>query len=59
MNTKNTIKKFYQYCNQKLEDGKDCDLKFYMEFEEGEREALVKTIKSIVKTELDLKKLTQ
>jgi len=44
-----------QYCNQKLEDGKDCDLKFYMEFEEGEREALVKTIKSIVKTELDLK----
>jgi predicted ATP-dependent endonuclease of OLD family len=44
-----------QYCNQKLEDGKNCNLKFYMEFEEGEREALVKTIKSIVKTELDLK----
>ncbi|MBP5421412.1 MAG: AAA family ATPase, partial [Paludibacteraceae bacterium] len=44
-----------QYCNQKLEDGKDCDLKFYMEFEEGEREALVKTIKSIVNTELELK----
>ena len=44
-----------QYCNQKLEDGKDCDLKFYMEFEEGEREALVKTIKSIAKTDLELK----
>lgn len=44
-----------QYCNQKLEDGKDCDLRFYMEFEESEREALVKTIKSTINTELDLK----
>ena len=25
------------YCNQKLEDGKDCDLQFYMEFDKDEK----------------------
>lgn len=42
------------YCNQKLEDGKDCDLQFYMEFDKDEKDALVKKINSIANTNLNI-----
>ena len=31
-----------QYCNQKLDDGKDCILRFYLDFEKGEADDLTK-----------------
>ena len=44
-----------QYCNQKLEDGKDCELRFYMKFEQDEEDAFKQLLLSKVITTVDFK----
>ncbi|MBR5673315.1 MAG: AAA family ATPase [Muribaculaceae bacterium] len=45
---------FDLYCNQKMEDSESCDIYFYLGFEEGESEALQKSVNKGVSTEYNI-----
>ncbi len=43
------------YCNQKLEDGNDCNIRFYLDFENDEEELLKQYVHTKVITTVDFK----
>lgn len=45
---------FDLFCNQKMEDSNSCDIYFYLGFDEGESDALQKTVNKCISTECNI-----